>query len=129
MIKHRPLGVVASLLSIFNRQKHSLGSSDIQDLPEVIGCKFLYFGFGSNMLAHRIHIQNPTAMRLGPARLPGYRLDFASFSSRWEGAVATIVPTQRDEVWGSLWEIDLSKLPDMDNWVLYGASTSLKLST
>ncbi|KAH8239658.1 hypothetical protein KR032_006445 [Drosophila birchii] len=66
------------------------------------------------MLAQRIHIENPTAMRLGPARLPNYRLDFASFSSRWDGAVATIVPTQGDEVWGSLWEIELGNLPDMD---------------
>ncbi|KAH8252012.1 hypothetical protein KR038_002276 [Drosophila bunnanda] len=85
------------------------------DLPEVRGSKFLYFGFGSNMLAQRIHIQNPTAVRIGPARLPDYRLDFGFESNRWDGAVATIVPTQGDEAWGTLWEIDLSNLPNIDN--------------
>ncbi|KAH8355611.1 hypothetical protein KR200_010062 [Drosophila serrata] len=85
------------------------------NLPEVRGNKFLYFGFGSNMLAQRIHIQNPTAVRIGPARLPNYRLDFAFESNRWDGAVATIVPTQGDDTWGTLWEIDLSNLASIDN--------------
>jgi len=31
--------------------------------------KFYYFGFGSNMLARRIHIQNPTARRIGAGKL------------------------------------------------------------
>jgi len=31
--------------------------------------KFFYFGFGSNMLASRIHIQNPTAKRIGAGKL------------------------------------------------------------
>lgn len=31
--------------------------------------KFFYFGFGSNMLASRIHIQNPTAQRIGAGKL------------------------------------------------------------
>lgn len=30
---------------------------------------FYYFGFGSNMLASRIHIQNPTAKRVGAGKL------------------------------------------------------------
>ncbi|EDV41044.1 uncharacterized protein Dana_GF10818 [Drosophila ananassae] len=90
-------------------------SNATQNLPEVQGNKFLYFGFGSNMLAKRIHIQNPTAVRIGPALLEGYRLDFAFVSKRWDGAVATIVPTPGDSLWGTLWEIDLSNLPDIDN--------------
>lgn len=31
--------------------------------------KFAYFGYGSNMLAARIHIQNPTAQRIGVGEL------------------------------------------------------------
>lgn len=30
---------------------------------------FLYFAYGSNLLAKRIHIQNPTAVRYGTGRL------------------------------------------------------------
>lgn len=31
--------------------------------------KFMYFAYGSNMLAQRIHIQNPTAVRIGTGKL------------------------------------------------------------
>ncbi|XP_017072238.1 gamma-glutamylcyclotransferase isoform X2 [Drosophila eugracilis] len=99
------------------------------NLPEERGDKFLYFGFGSNMLAKRIHIQNPTAVRVGPAQLTDYRLDFAFESARWGGAVATIVPTPADHVWGTLWEIDLSNLPDIDKKAFIRASMKLALCT
>ncbi|KAI8041128.1 hypothetical protein M5D96_005380, partial [Drosophila gunungcola] len=80
-------------------QSHSIGGVNATlDVPEVRGHKFLYFGFGSNMLAKRIHIQNPTAVRVGPALLADYRLDFGFESARWDGAVATIVPTPGDHV-------------------------------
>ncbi|KAH8296256.1 hypothetical protein KR054_003722 [Drosophila jambulina] len=129
--ERRLIGFVTCLLVALPKgQGHSVGSlnsvrgtsnlscqdcNGTSDLPEVRGSKFLYFGFGSNMLAKRIHIQNPTAVRIGPARLPDYRLDFAFESNRWDGAVATIVPTPGDEAWGTLWEIDLSNLKDIDN--------------
>jgi len=31
--------------------------------------KFMYFAYGSNMLADRIHIKNPTAVRIGTGKL------------------------------------------------------------
>lgn len=31
--------------------------------------KFTYFAYGSNLLAERIHIQNPTAIRIGMGKL------------------------------------------------------------
>ncbi|XP_034657747.1 gamma-glutamylcyclotransferase [Drosophila subobscura] len=91
------------------------GNGSVEVLPEVHGSKFFYFGFGSNMLAQRIHIQNPTAQRMGAALLPDYRLDFAREGPRWRGAVATIVPTPGEHTWGTLWEIDVSNLDDIDN--------------
>ncbi|KAH8368720.1 hypothetical protein KR084_009220 [Drosophila pseudotakahashii] len=111
------IAVVTCLLVVLPRaQGHSIGGSNgTLNLPEAQGNRFLYFGFGSNMLSKRIHIQNPTAVRVGPALLPDYRLDFGFGSARWGGAVATIVPTQGDHAWGTLWWIDLSNLPDIDN--------------
>ncbi|KAH8373454.1 hypothetical protein KR009_007677, partial [Drosophila setifemur] len=116
---------VCILLVVFsNANCHSIGRANSNsnitnnvtlDLPEVQGDIFRYFGFGSNMLAKRIHIQNPTAVRVGPAVLDDYRLDFAFNSQRWNGVVATIVPTEGDQVWGTLWDIDLSNLKDIDN--------------
>ncbi|XP_060657512.1 gamma-glutamylcyclotransferase-like [Drosophila nasuta] len=87
----------------------------VKQLPEVHGDKFYYFGFGSNMLAKRIHIQNPSAKFLRAALLNNYRVDFSMPSKFWKGAVATIVPSQGAKTWGSLWEIDLVNLPDIDN--------------
>ncbi|KAH8355610.1 hypothetical protein KR200_010061, partial [Drosophila serrata] len=77
--------------------------------------KFYYFGFGSNMLASRIHIQNPTAKRIGAGRLENYRLDFHTGSKNWLGAPATIVPTLGAHVYGSIWEIDMCNLKDLDD--------------
>ncbi|KAH8261281.1 hypothetical protein KR044_006551, partial [Drosophila immigrans] len=88
---------------------------DVRQLPEVHGEKFYYFGFGSNMLAKRIHIQNPTAVIVGPALLENYRVDFTKPSNFWKGAVATIVPASATNTWGTLWEIDLTNLLDIDN--------------
>ncbi|ALC45021.1 CG4306, partial [Drosophila busckii] len=87
-----------------------------QQLPEVHGNKFHYFGFGSNMLGQRIHVQNPTAVRVGAALVEDYRLDFNDLGGvRWKGAVATIVPTKGAHVWGTLWEIGVENLADIDN--------------
>ncbi|XP_049762240.1 gamma-glutamylcyclotransferase-like [Schistocerca cancellata] len=74
--------------------------------------KFLYFAYGSNLLAKRIHMNNPTAVRTAKAKLADYRLDFGNWSRRWKGAVATVVPEQGKHVWGAVWQIDKS---DMDN--------------
>ncbi|XP_034483750.1 gamma-glutamylcyclotransferase-like [Drosophila innubila] len=87
----------------------------VKKLPEMHGDKFYYFGFGSNMLAKRIHVQNPTAVIMGPALLKDYRVDFATPNKLWMGAGATIVPDPKSQTWGTLWEIDLSNLPDIDN--------------
>ncbi|EDV97873.1 GH17111 [Drosophila grimshawi] len=103
-------------LSAINGAGADLNINQTYPLAEVHGDKFYYFGFGSNMLAKRIHIQNPSAEIVGPALLEDYRLDFAMVSSvRWDGAVATIVPTRGTLTWGTLWQIDLSKLADIDN--------------
>ncbi|KAJ8920297.1 hypothetical protein NQ315_011958 [Exocentrus adspersus] len=57
--------------------------------------KFLYFAYGSNLLEQRIHIQNPTAVRHDIGKLKDYQLDFITFSRRWKGASATIIPKKR----------------------------------
>lgn len=75
---------------------------------------FLYFAYGSNLLSKRIHINNPSAVRVGTGKLHNYRLDFNRFSKRWHGCSATIVPHQGYHVWGALWEINFKDLPHLD---------------
>lgn len=59
--------LLIQILSSVRVQSNVLGSNDIilKNLPEVNGDKFYYFGYGSNMLTKRIHIQNPTAVKIG----------------------------------------------------------------
>jgi gamma-glutamylcyclotransferase len=45
--------------------------------------KFLYFAFGSNLLAERIHIMNPSAVFKSVGKVKGYKLDFGYFSQRY----------------------------------------------
>ncbi|XP_043498132.1 gamma-glutamylcyclotransferase-like [Polistes fuscatus] len=75
---------------------------------------FLYFAYGSNLLTKRIHFNNPTAVRKDIGRLKNYRLDFITYSKRWGGAAATIVPTENSSVWGAIWELDQCNLSTLD---------------
>ncbi|CAG9581602.1 unnamed protein product [Danaus chrysippus] len=77
--------------------------------------KFLYFAYGSNLLAKRIHINNPTAEFFSAAKLPNFRLDFQSFDTEyWNGADATIVDDGDSVVWGALWTLDVKDIPHLD---------------
>lgn len=76
---------------------------------------FLYFGFGSNLLAARIQLENPTAVFHTIARVSDYRLDFDRKSREWHGASATIIPSPGDHVWGVVWLIKWSEIADLDN--------------
>jgi gamma-glutamylcyclotransferase len=46
--------------------------------------------------------------------LQDHRLDFYFNNTRWQGAAATIVPEKNREVWGAVWEIDLSNMEHLD---------------
>lgn len=43
-----------------------------------------------------------------------HRLDFIYYSKRWKGAASTIVPDPAFKVWGVVWEIDVSDMPNLD---------------
>lgn len=67
---------------------------------------FLYFGFGSNLDADRMHIHCPSARLVTIARLADHRLAFTIESKNtWRGGVADILASSGDEVWGALWVI------------------------
>lgn len=74
---------------------------------------YLYFGYGSNLLAERIQ-RNTGAIRAGIGKLKHYRLDFDFYSNRWQGYAATIVPDDNHDVWGALWNITQNDLDNLD---------------
>ncbi|KAG6450523.1 hypothetical protein O3G_MSEX006613 [Manduca sexta] len=76
---------------------------------------FLYFAYGSNLLAKRLHINNPSAVFYSTAKLKDFRLDFNIDDDVWNGAVATIVEDPGEIVWGDLWSLHNSDLKHLDN--------------
>jgi len=84
-------------------------------LLKCAGDSFLYFGFGSNLLAARIQLQNPSAVFHTTARLSDYHLGFDRSSSEWMGASATITSLAGDHVWGVVWLIKSSELSNLDD--------------
>lgn len=68
---------------------------------------FLYFAFGSNLDAARLHIHCPSARFVSTARLADHRLAFTIASrNTWHGGVGDVLVSPGDEVWGALWIID-----------------------
>ncbi|MCY4641067.1 MAG: gamma-glutamylcyclotransferase [Chloroflexi bacterium] len=78
------------------------------------GEHFLYFAYGSNLDAARLHRSCPGARPCGRARLPAYRLRFPLYSRRWGGGVADVVPDPSAEVWGALWRIAAGEAAALD---------------
>lgn len=65
----------------------------------------LYFAFASNMNQAQMKRWCPASRFLKTAVLEGFRFVYDGFSVTWDGAVANIVKSERDHVWGALYEI------------------------
>lgn len=72
-----------------------------------------YFAYGSNMLARRLRKRVPTAIALGPARLPQHRLVWDKRSNDGSGK-CSIVADPECEVWGVLYEIETVEKGELD---------------
>ncbi len=74
----------------------------------------LYFAYGSNMDVAQMQKRCPRAIYLGVGRLRDHRLSFNRKGSYREGAVASVVPSPGDQVYGVVWELEPDDLSDMD---------------
>ncbi|CAI5442274.1 unnamed protein product [Caenorhabditis angaria] len=66
---------------------------------------FWYFAYGSNLLAERIHHRQKGAEYFCNGKLENFALRFVHNSSRWQGALATVIETPGNDVWGCVWKI------------------------
>jgi hypothetical protein len=64
-----------------------------------------FFAYGERMNPERMHEVVPGATLVGPARLPGYRLEFNVMSRAWGGGAANAVLDPKGSLWGVLWDI------------------------
>ena len=74
----------------------------------------LYFAYGSNLDRQQMQERCPGAKVVGPARLPGHRLEFAGHSARWGGGVATVTPAAGPSVDGILYQLPPEDLAALD---------------
>jgi hypothetical protein len=76
---------------------------------------FLYFAYGSNMLAERLAHRCPSASIIGPASAAGHRLTFEKAGADGSGkAMLEADASEEACVPGILFEISLSDLPSLD---------------
>ena len=78
-----------------------------------------YFAYGSNLSHGQMRLRCPAAVPVGPARLIGYRLVFASKSDRWGGAVADVRPEDEWYVQGGLYRMTGKDLKLLDKFEGY----------
>ena len=77
----------------------------------------LYFAYGSNMAATRLQQRIPSALRLGVARLPGYRLAFRVASTKDGSSKCNACPgCETDILFGVLYRIDDDAKPVLDGF-------------
>lgn len=65
----------------------------------------LYFAYASNMHREQMKRWCPASRFLKAAALAGYRFVYDGFSVTWDGAVANIVRSDAETVWGAVYEI------------------------
>ncbi len=65
-----------------------------------------YFAYGSNMSTKQMRKRCKDNFEIvGIAYIEGYRFVYDGYSRTWKGAVANIVPSEGDRVWGVLYKI------------------------
>ena len=76
--------------------------------------RFLYFAYGSNLLAERLAARCPGAKPLGPATLAGWRLTFQAKAFDGSGKATLVRGEEGDIVHGRLYEVPLGERPALD---------------
>ena len=74
-----------------------------------------YFAYGSNLSLEKMNEKCTKPRVLSIARLAGHRIEFYEHSVIWDGAVETLVPDAKSEVWGVLYELAVYAWDQLDN--------------
>ena len=86
-----------------------------------------YFAYGSNMNKKQMQERCGSGARfLGKAHLPGYKFVYDGYSQNWKGAVANIVPSEDEVVWGVLYEVSEDCEKNLDKYEGLGTAYQKK---
>jgi gamma-glutamylcyclotransferase (GGCT)/AIG2-like uncharacterized protein YtfP len=75
-----------------------------------------YFAYGSNMNHEQMKDRCPGSRFLKRVYLSNYKFVYDGYSSLRKGAVANIVRSENDTVWGALFEVDSECLKSLDRY-------------
>lgn len=78
--------------------------------------RIMYFAFGSNLCTDQMRKRCPGARPLWPAKIEGYQIAFAGYSSWWRGGVATIVPCEGAVVDGYVYDLTPADVARLDGF-------------
>lgn len=73
-----------------------------------------YFAYGSNMDEKQMKERCPDSKRIGKGLLPDHKIGFTLFSKNRESAVADILVSPGNDVWGIIYELTESDLKKLD---------------
>jgi hypothetical protein len=76
----------------------------------------VYAAYGSNMDPKQMAERAPHSPMRGTGWLPGWRLTFGGEDVSWEGALATIVEDQADQVFVVLYDVPEWDEESLDQW-------------
>jgi gamma-glutamylcyclotransferase (GGCT)/AIG2-like uncharacterized protein YtfP len=77
----------------------------------------MYAAYGSNMDPAQMAQRAPHSPQRGTGWLQGWRLTFGGEQIGWEGALATVVEAEREQVFVVLYEVADADEETLDNWV------------
>jgi gamma-glutamylcyclotransferase (GGCT)/AIG2-like uncharacterized protein YtfP len=76
----------------------------------------MYAAYGSNMDPAQMAQRAPHSPQRGTGWLEGWRLTFGGEQIGWEGALATVVEAEREQVFVALYELAEADEEALDNW-------------
>jgi gamma-glutamylcyclotransferase (GGCT)/AIG2-like uncharacterized protein YtfP len=76
----------------------------------------MYAAYGSNMDPTQMAQRAPHSPQRGTGWLQGWRLTFGGEQIGWEGALATVVEAEREQVFVVLYEVADADEETLDNW-------------
>ena len=87
----------------------------------------LYFAYGSNMNHEQMKQRCPSSKFIKRASKKGYKFVYDGYSTKWKAAVANIVKSKGNIVWGGLFKINKDNLAALDCYEGYPKTYNRKI--
>jgi len=87
----------------------------------------LYFAYGSNMNHKQMRKRCPSSTFISEAYIEGYKFVYDGYSKNWHGPVANIIISNKDILWGGLFEINRDNLAALDCYEGYPKTYNRKM--